>query len=975
MKKPNKSTFYILLIFISLYTLSVPVFSQNYYEDSFSELKDSVYYNKVDNLLNIGQYDSLVYIAQEAFDYYYNNKENKRALYLFNICMYYPLSGPMGDTILQLIDNKIEFLKENTDTLNVHYATLLHIKSYGLKYYGRFEDAIPVMQNAVNIYEQVSTPILHLSSGYYNLAGLCYYDNRIMDSYYLYKKALIGYKSNNPNETKFFKRVKLHDAASAYLGIALAMNKTNQIELATAFDKKAYDIFIKYFPDSDVCVISMINLASDYMNLEDYNSAIKFATLSNDWITNHDAYDRFHDVIFSLHGTRGISYSNIEEYGLALTDFRELESHVLKNYPDDSLQLAEVYVDIAKNYSLQSNLDSALFYYDKALLLNPGSIKINASLAETYANNSLFQKAIKHEEVNLKNLLDNSPNYEDKVPVSGDFTDEYLGYKNVFSLSKYYYSLYEKIADTNNLYKSIAYANLCDTLMGKYRDATLIGINDLNLAKDYHNLAEVGIKAVLEAYSINIDTELLENYLKFLSGSTAYKLTAEVNHLNNENAKSKRQIELLQNIRSLTNQMQAISNNPDSLLENNIYEELVANRIEAFELSCELQKQEQSGVSNKLFSNISIANIQSHISGNEGIIAYNISSDHIYSLFIDSHSVKIASINKDEIFDNTLLNYYRGIKTASADFQEYASSMYDYLISPYSDEIISNNKLVIIPDGQLAQLPFEAFYNNRTNLFLIQETAISYNYSIPLWIKSCNSTSTTGEPNFVGFAPVFSPKSDKLKENNLLVDMQFRETDTVWRDGNHLKELPFSKIEVKEIAQMFSEKNLVSETFLYEQASEKNVKNNIAKFDIVHISTHGYSSSNDPELSGLFFDATTTDNTNITNDGFLYLGEMFTLPVMADLVVLSACKTGTGKLAEGEGALALPRGFIFAGVPNLVVSLWKIHDYNTKNLMVDFYANILSGDTYTESLQKAKIEQIQQGVLPMDWSGIILIGK
>ena len=693
MKNPNKLTFYILLILIPLYTLSAPVFSQNYYEDSFSEIKDSLYYNRIDNLLNNGQYDSLVYIAQEAFDYYYTNKENKRALYLFNICMYYPLSGPMGDTILQLIDNKIEFLKENTDTLNVHYATLLHIKSYGLKYYGRFEEAIPVMGNAVNIYEQVPTPNLHLSSGYYNLAGLYYYDDKIMDSYYLYKKALTGYKSDNPNETEYFKRVKLHDAASAYLGIALAMKKTNQIELSTAFDKKAYDIFIKDFPDSDVCVISMINLASDYMKLENYRSAIKFATLSYDWIINHNAYDRFHDVIFSLHATRGISYGNIEEYNLALTDFRELESHVLKNYPDDSIQLAEVYADIAENYSLQSNLDSALLYYDKALLLNPSSININTSLAETYANNGLFQKAIEYGEINLKKLMANGLIYEGINPVSDGFTDDYLGYKNVFSLSKYYYSLYEKNADSNKLYQCIAYANLCDTLMGKYRDATLIGINDLNLAKDYHNLAEVGIKAVYEAYSINNEAELLENYLKFLSGSTAYKLTAEVNQLNNKNAKSTRQIELLQNIRSLTNQLQALTNNPDSLLEKNNYEELVACRIEAFELSYELQKHEQSDISNELFFNTSIANIQSHLSFNEGIIAFNVSNYQIFSFFIDSHSVKIASINKDEIFDNTLLNYYKGIKTASADFKDYASFMYDYFISPYYDEISNIRKL------------------------------------------------------------------------------------------------------------------------------------------------------------------------------------------------------------------------------------------------------------------------------------------
>jgi len=93
------------------------------------------------------------------------------------------------------------------------------------------------------------------------------------------------------------------------------------------------------------------------------------------------------------------------------------------------------------------------------------------------------------------------------------------------------------------------------------------------------------------------------------------------------------------------------------------------------------------------------------------------------------------------------------------------------------------------------------------------------------------------------------------------------------------------------------------------------------------------------------------------------------------LVVLSACKTGTGKIEEGEGVMALPRGFIFAGVPNLMVSLWKIHDKHTKTLMVNFYKHLLEGNDYAKSLRLAKLQQIQKGALPLDWSGIVLIGK
>ena len=73
--------------------------------------------------------------------------------------------------------------------------------------------------------------------------------------------------------------------------------------------------------------------------------------------------------------------------------------------------------------------------------------------------------------------------------------------------------------------------------------------------------------------------------------------------------------------------------------------------------------------------------------------------------------------------------------------------------------------------------------------------------------------------------------------------------------------------------------------------------------------------------------------------------------------------------------MALPRAFIFAGVPNLVVSLWKIHDEKTKNMMLDFYTFILEGNSYSEALRKAKLQGIKNGELPIDWSGIILIGN
>ena len=88
-----------------------------------------------------------------------------------------------------------------------------------------------------------------------------------------------------------------------------------------------------------------------------------------------------------------------------------------------------------------------------------------------------------------------------------------------------------------------------------------------------------------------------------------------------------------------------------------------------------------------------------------------------------------------------------------------------------------------------------------------------------------------------------------------------------------------------------------------------------------------------------------------------------------------ACNTGTGEIAEGEGVLALPRGFILSGVPNVISTLWKVHDEKTKDLMTSFYHHLLAGNTYAEALRLAKLDAIEKGVLPLDWAGGVLTGS
>jgi CHAT domain-containing protein len=112
----------------------------------------------------------------------------------------------------------------------------------------------------------------------------------------------------------------------------------------------------------------------------------------------------------------------------------------------------------------------------------------------------------------------------------------------------------------------------------------------------------------------------------------------------------------------------------------------------------------------------------------------------------------------------------------------------------------------------------------------------------------------------------------------------------------------------------------------------------------------------------------------------LYSGEIYNLKLNADLVVLSACETGLGKIQQGEGIIGLTRALLYAGAKNIIVSLWEVADESTSDLMVNFYKNTLAGKgqlSYSEALRNAKLKMIGEGKYahPLYWSPFILIGK
>ena len=174
---------------------------------------------------------------------------------------------------------------------------------------------------------------------------------------------------------------------------------------------------------------------------------------------------------------------------------------------------------------------------------------------------------------------------------------------------------------------------------------------------------------------------------------------------------------------------------------------------------------------------------------------------------------------------------------------------------------------------------------------------------------------------------------------------------------------------------MFEKKNKDAVGYFHAEASEENFKLNLSQFDYVHIATHGIFNEDKPQLSGIIFSQPV--DSAYCEDGILYTGETYNLNLNANLVVLSSCESGIGKLFRGEGLMALTRGFMYSGTANIIVSFWKVSDKHTSELMTEFYTKVLNDNSYANSLREAKLKMIEHAAtaFPKSWSSFVLIGE
>ena len=364
---------------------------------------------------------------------------------------------------------------------------------------------------------------------------------------------------------------------------------------------------------------------------------------------------------------------------------------------------------------------------------------------------------------------------------------------------------------------------------------------------------------------------------------------------------------------------------------------------------------------------------------------------------ISKNDFSIIQIIKPFYLDETVRKLNSSIaKSENANYIVAANKLTELLISPVLKQIKLAEKLIIIPHDVLFKIPFEALFTDiqKTNSkdftklnYLIKDFDISYHYSAAIYVNSLEEknksviSENSSLKNFIGFAPVF-PKNELTGYTISTVKQPtlFAQSEELLRsisiDGKSFDELKYSEWEVNSIIDLFTESNSdqSNTAYFYSNASEDSFKVNVKDYKIVHIASHSFMNEDQPDISGVVF-AQSTDS-SLSNDGVLYASETYNLDLNADLVVLSSCESGLGKVLRGEGMMALTRGFLYSGTSNIIFSLWKISDKHTSELMIDFYKQIISGKNYSHSLRQAKLEMIKNQLTarPRSWAGFLMIG-
>ena len=689
-----------------------------------------------------------------------------------------------------------------------------------------------------------------------------------------------------------------------------------------------------------------------------YDSAIMFYNksleLTKDTSIFEDQIQRSCDVRFAL----GTTFFKLKKYTTALSYLRNCLNTRLAIYGRKHNETAIAFEAVGNVYQEMGLEDTALKYFRGGILAS----------SRIFADTGLFT-----------------------VPLASDLNKNYYSFGIVKGNAAALKQLYE--SDTNNtraLFAAMAYYCLADTLITMYGSEYDRETTQLLFAKDNTSIYEEAIDCATDLYNKTADLKyhnLVFNFMDKQKSALLLHALNETDALKQSGINKNDQ----QSYRALRHERAFLQSSLEEVNKDEIQDDkilkMLHNRIYQTEANIrQLQKRFKSGHpyfdAGNITDSIRLKDVQLFSGSNNSLVVeYFWGNKAVYAIGVYKGISKLLRLeNKAELevaFDTLKWCFNNGYVPATRDqdfnsFQNSSFNLYNFLLKPMLSAFNALDckvrpNIVVIPDGLLSYVPFEAMITSTANdknadyrklNYLVKSFNVSYDYSARLLLKK-------------------HPQEQREESCRVLGLSYSKDTVADSRSGqlSSLRsfsgsELPGSAKELKAISSYMN-----GEYYMGDMATKSVFEKEATDFDILHLALHGQADEKKSYGSRLVF----KKGKDIVDDESLYAYEINNMPVKAKLAVLSACESGIGKVNPGEGIFSIARGFIHAGCPAVVMSLWKVNDDLTAGIIGDFYKELSAGDSIDQSLRKAKLEYLaradRRSAHPSYWAAFVAMGK
>ena len=371
--------------------------------------------------------------------------------------------------------------------------------------------------------------------------------------------------------------------------------------------------------------------------------------------------------------------------------------------------------------------------------------------------------------------------------------------------------------------------------------------------------------------------------------------------------------------------------------------------------------------------------VRAMLAPDEALLEYFIGDNSIFIFVFRADTFIIQEVKRDfpledwiEHLRQGLYGYYAPEKSelpmplyeASVNkYGEFAQKIYQKIFAPVQDWL--PEKVIVVPDGVLSYISFDALLTGvpldvidfKSYPYLLNRHQFSYSYSATLHREMREKQHRIAqEKELVAFAP-FYPGNDSSSQ---------RKTDET-RQG--FGPLYYTRMEVEQV-----QKWMGGEVFLQNDATESRFRETASRYRMIHLATHGVADNRVGDYAFLVF-AKAKDSSGLD---LLYVKDIYLLQLNADMVVLSACETGIGRLRRGEGMISLARAFAYAGAKSIITSLWSVNNKSTAELMSLFYIELHEGKPKDEALREARLRYFDKAaprnLHPFFWAAFVPVG-